>query len=293
MERTNAPVKKRSTQEPQVANKEENVIEYLNTTPAVNESLAQKISKQKIKERKQENNYKILNYRLNKPNGIVYILKTSDFTVYDEETNQRRAVRYCVNETSVFVDEQSEFSKREPVVFRNGELFVEHSYPALIKLLEIHPDNTKNGGNIFHLVQNEKTAEKVVEEEFAISDAIIAIREKEISDLYPVAMEFGVNLEQSNKEIKRDLIVIAKSQPHAFLRSLNSSATKLRAIVRQADEFGILRLDQTGAYWGDSNGLIVNNVLGKDIIETFSAFLTTEKGEPVLDKIKEELNAIS
>lgn len=292
MQQGTAPVK-RSAQPTKTASAEpkKNVVEYLDNMPAVEKTTAEKILSTKFKEKKhQVNERKVVHYRLKKKNGAVCILPTSGFDVFDGK--QRREVRYCTNEKSLFVDEQSSFGKRQPVVFRDGELFVSPEYPTLLQLMDMHPENVKNGGSLFQLVEKEKTAEKTIEDEYAISDAITAIKNTDITDLYPVAMEFGVDLEQSNKEIKRDLIVIAKAQPQSFMRSLGSPATKLRAMIRQAADFGILRLDNSGAYWADSNGLITNNVLGKDIVETFAAFLTTGKGEPVFDKIKSELDNI-
>ncbi len=83
--------------------------------------------------------------------GIVCKIK-SESTVYDKETRQVRGIRYCPNEPSVFMDEQSSNARREHIIFPNGMLIVPENKPNLAAFLDLHPQNRANGGELFTLV---------------------------------------------------------------------------------------------------------------------------------------------
>ena len=52
------------------------------------------------------------------------MLPQKGVTVFDEENNTVREIRYCPNEPSIWVDEQSDNAIKESVAFREGKLFV-------------------------------------------------------------------------------------------------------------------------------------------------------------------------
>ena len=85
-------------------------------------------------------------YTIPKGGGIVYMLQGKGVTIYDEEKNQVREMRYCPNEPSIWVDEQSENAVKKPVIFNNGNLIVTKDKPNLMEYLDRHPQNVNNGG---------------------------------------------------------------------------------------------------------------------------------------------------
>ncbi len=76
--------------------------------------------KRSIKRKEQVNQNK--EYEILKGGGIAFMLPQKGVTVYDEENDSVREIRYCPNEPSIFRDEQSENARRESVVFRNKKL---------------------------------------------------------------------------------------------------------------------------------------------------------------------------
>ena len=74
---------------------------------------------------------------------ISYMLKTSDIYWFDENKGYERELKYCMNQTTSFVDEMKGDQRLEHIIFRNGALFVEKEKTVLQKLLDIHPHKGK------------------------------------------------------------------------------------------------------------------------------------------------------
>ena len=72
-------------------------------------------------------------YEIPKGGGVVFMLQSKGITMYDEETQGVREMRYCENEKSVWVDEQSNNAVRKPVLFTQGKLIVPKTKPNLKK----------------------------------------------------------------------------------------------------------------------------------------------------------------
>ena len=76
-------------------------------------------SKPKTQFKRQEKTNAILEYTTLRKRGAVYLMKQIGTTVHDKETDTVREIRYCPNEGSVFVDEQSQFAVNEAIVFND------------------------------------------------------------------------------------------------------------------------------------------------------------------------------
>ena len=232
-------------------------------------------------------------YKLNRGGGVITVIPSSNITVYDEAKNSVREIRYCSNQQSIYVDEQSGRATREPLKFFEGILAVPHTKPNLVKFMESHPMNTKNGGKLFHLVETEKDNEKSVEEEFLIHDAIMLVREKSSEELVPVGMHFGIKLRESISDFKYELLKVAKSNPQKFISSFDDPVVAMKAKLTRAADFGIIKLNESGAYWADGNALIVATPTGYSSLNTLTQHCLTDKGASTFAKIESELDKIN
>ena len=246
-----------------------------------------------VKQKKSDNSKRAYIYTIEKGGGIYFSLPQNALTVYDESKNTVRSIRYCPNEPSIFVDEQSANAVREHVVFRKGLLAVPHTQPNLIAYLNAHPSNVANGGNLFRLMDDTKKAEVEVDMEFKIHEAIGLIREKSIADLLPVAIYLGINIDQDNMGIKRELLMEAKNNPTGFVKMFDNPAVRTRSAIMQASDFQILDNRSDGMYWFDSGRLIVSTPAGMDSVDVMTRFCLTEKGAPVYEQILERLESIA
>lgn len=247
----------------------------------------------RIKAKKQEEStQKTKVYVIDSGGGIVYRISQNEVVVYDPEKGYNRSIRYCPNERSIYVDEQSSNGVREQVVFRDGMLMAPYDQPNLSAYLDAHPGNKKNGGGVFRLLETEKNAEKEIESEFLTYDAISLVRDKSIEELIPVALSLGVSTNQKNAEIKRELLQEAKSNPQRFIEMFDSPIVKARATVLGAVEYQILLPKNDGMYWFDSNRLIVATPVGQDSTEVMTRFCLTENGSILYNQLQDELAKI-
>lgn len=247
--------------------------------------------KRQILQKNQEARHSV--YEIPKGGGIAFLIQQRGITVYDEEKNTVRQIRYCPNENSIWVDEQSENAKKEAVVFRDGKLVVNKNQPNLKAFLDAHPQNMANGGDTFRIMDESKKAQEVLDDEFSQVDAIAAVRDKDIQELLPVAIYYGVNIDRSTADIRYDLLKIAKKSPSAFLSAFDSPQVVARSVIRQAADYQIIDLRQDGAYWFDSNGLIVSVPVGQTAIDVMTRFCLTEKGASVLSTLEERLDRLA
>jgi hypothetical protein len=232
-------------------------------------------------------------YEIPKNAGIVYMLPQKGITVYDSDLDTVREMRYCPNEPSIWADEQGKNARKETVAFREGKLFVPKDKPNLRKFMDLHPMNINNGGKVFQQVDKKKDAEVELKKEFTLSEAIGMVRDKDISELLPIAMYFGVNINVAVSEIRYNLLNIAKKKTTEFIESFDSPQVQVRSTIQQAKDYQILNIKKDGCYWFDANSLIVSVPVGQDPMDVMVRFCLTEKGASVLSSLEEKLDRLA
>jgi hypothetical protein len=221
------------------------------------------------------------------------LLPQKGVTVYDPEVDSVREIRYCPNEQSIYVDEQSDSARREAIVFNEGRIFVPKNKPNLRKFLESHPQNIANGGNLFREVNKKLDAEKELEREFSINEAVMMVREKDIQELLPVALYFNIDINRPVSEIRFGLLRIAKSKPQEFIEAFDSPQVQVRSIVQQAGDYQMINIKKDAVYWFDSNALIVSVPVGQDPVDVMTRFCLTDKGASVLSTLEDRLQKLA
>lgn len=249
-------------------------------------------SSTKVKRQLVDDSKKDKVYTISKGGGIWYKLKQNNITVFDEETKSVRQLRYSPNEMSVWADEQGENIIREQIAFIQKNILVPYTKPNLQKYLDLHPDNVANGGKVFNLVDTEKKATVELDKEFIMLDAVGMVRDKSIDELLPVAMYLGIDTNQRNMEIKRELLMQAKSNPKRFIEMFDNPVVKVKSTIISAIDFQILRADNDGLKWYDSNRLIVATPAGQDTVDIATRYCLSEKGAMVLEEIENQLSKI-
>jgi hypothetical protein len=249
-------------------------------------------SKSKVKRSLIDDAKKTRVYRIKDGGGIWYKLRQRDITIYDEQTKSVRQLIYAPNENSIFADEQGDSALREQIIFKNKELYVPYTKPNLVNYMENHPDNVANGGSEFYLINEEAKAEIEIESEFAVVDAVAMVRDKSIDELLPVALYLGIDINQKNIEIKRELLKQAKSNPTGFIKMFDNPTVKVRSTIMSAIDFQILKSSNDGLRWIDSNGLIVSTPAGQDTLDVSTRFCLSEKGAVVYEEIERQLSKI-
>tara|TARA_Y100000004_G_C8953796_1_gene429824 strand:- start:1391 stop:2239 length:849 start_codon:yes stop_codon:yes gene_type:complete len=256
------------------------------------EVTASKPKKKNIIKRKEDSSTHV-EFEIPSRAGVVYMLPQKGVTIFDSENDTVREIRYCPNEPSIYVDEQSDNAIKESVAFREGKIFVPKEKPNLRKFLESHPMNTANGGHIFRKVDKKKDASDELEKEFKVSEAVAMVRDKDINDLLPIALYFNVNINKPSSEIRFNLLRIAKSKPQDFIESFDSPSVTARSIVQQAKDYQIIEVKEDRCSWFDSKSMIVSVPVGQDPMDVMIRFCLTEKGSAVLSSLEERLEKLA
>lgn len=203
-----------------------------------------------------------------------------------------RQIRYCPNEPSIYVDEQSQFAIVESVVFREGTLMVSPEQSNLQDFLDAHPDNMANGGTSFYIVDMEHDAEEELENEFLVHDAVSMVRDTELDGLLPVAMFLNIDPKRPSVEIRRELLTHAKANPKNFLEMFDNPIVKVKAVIIQAVDFQILKISSESMRWFDSNQTIITTPAGQDTLDVMARFCLTDKGALVYTEITNRLSKL-
>lgn len=229
-------------------------------------------------------------YEIPKGGGVAYMIPQRGVTVYDSEKDTVREMRYCPNEPSIWVDEQSSNARREAIIFTNGNLVVAREKPNLRLFLDKHPANLSNGGNLFKLMDEAKSSEQKLEVEMNQFEAVSMLRSAEVDELLAVSLFFKVNIDRKMSEVKYDLLQIAKKNPSKFIAAFDDPAVRMRALIKQAKDYQVLKILKDSVKWFDSNSMIVSVPHGQDPEDIMVRFCLTEKGASVVAEIEKQLD---
>ncbi len=253
---------------------------------------APKPKKKSVIKRK-DNLSTVVEYEIQRGGGVAYMLPQKGVTVFDKENNTVREMRYCPNEPSIYVDEQSDNAIKESVIFREGRLFVPQNKPNLKYFLDNHPFNVDNGGHIFKLVDKKRDAEAELAKEFKASEAVVMVRDTDINDLLPIALYFKVNINTPTSEIRYNLLNIAKKKPQEFIEAFDSPQVQARSVIQQAKDYQIIGLKDDRCFWFDSKTMIVSVPAGQNPMDVMVRYCLTEKGASVLAELEQQLEKLA
>jgi len=182
---------------------------------------------------------------------------------FDADKNTQRELRYATNMSSPFVDEQKGEVTMGHIIFRDGILSVPKENVGLQQLLSLyHPMRDKK---YMEHVPQRIAQDQLQDIEFEI-EALNAAKNMDIDHAEAIVrVKIGSKVSSlSSKEIKRDLLLLAKKNPQLFLALANDDNVQLRNFGINAVELGIIKLssDQRSFHWG-SEGVEVYKSIEK------------------------------
>jgi len=124
-------------------------------------------------------------------------------------------------------------------------------------------------------------------------DALNAARNMDIDQAEAILrVELGSKVSSmSSKEIKRDLLLFARSNPQLFISLANDDNVQLRNVAIRAAEAGIINLspDQRTFTWGSNGRKLMNVPFDENPYSAFAAFLKTDEGVEIYKSIDKKL----
>ena len=224
----------------------------------------------------------------NKP--ISHTIKASGLYYFDEEKGYEREIKYCENQTTVFVDEMKGDHRMGHIIFRNGALFVPRNKVTLQQML-----------SLYHPLRNARFSEWEPETE-AVSEVDRLELEIEALDMarslpieYMEAImrgEVGSKVStMSSSELKRDTLLFAKRNPVLFLELAADENVMLRNMGILATENGILKLssDQRTFTWGSTGRKLFTVPFDEHPYSALAAWFKTDEGMEVYTNVEKRL----
>jgi len=209
---------------------------------------------------------------------------------FDEEQGSQRELRYATNQKSPFVDEQKGQATMGHITFKNGTLHVPKEQQNLQKILSLYHPLRKNVYSEFNAVEEAKDDLEILDLQI---DALNAARSMDIDQAEAILrVELGSKVaSMSSKELRRDLLLFAKSNPSLFISLANDENVILRNFGIRASEAGIIKLsqDQRTFTWGSNGRKLMNVPFDENPFSAFAAFLKTDEGVEIYKSIDKKL----
>lgn len=210
---------------------------------------------------------------------------------FDESKKEQRELRFIAGAKTPFVDEQpGENIIVQQIFFRDGMLRTKSTDIALQQFLALHPDN----GRIFLEVKPEEQAENALDEFEVKGDAYGIIASLDADNIASLMFSQIGNeaFNTSTKELKRDLYVIANSEPSLIVSMNEDEHVYLRYIAQKAINFKVLTVDGGTVKWGKSKTKLMAIPVDQAPHQGLAAFFLTDDGVAVKAKVLELLDKL-
>jgi len=219
-------------------------------------------------------------------------IKAAGIYYFDEGKGYEREIKYCENQQTPFVDEMKGDQRLSHIIFRNGALHVPKNKTVLQKLLSLyHPQRDK----VFFEHKPQVVAENELDWlEFEV-EALTIARSMDI-DMAEAIMRVEKGSEvtkMSSKELRRDLLLFARSNPKLFLELTTDDNVQLRNFGIKATEAGVIKLspDQRNFLWSTNDRKIMTVPFDEHPYSALAAWFKTDEGMEIYSNIEKRLNA--
>ena len=221
---------------------------------------------------------------------LTYLIRGSNIFWFDEEKGYERELKYTSNQRTSFVDEMKGEQRLEHIIFENGGLFVPKNKTVLQKLLSLyHPHRD----NLFYEHKPAEVAEQQIDILELEVDALMMARDVDIDVAEAIMrVEKGSEVSKmSSKEVKRDLLLFAKSNPVLFLELASDDNVMLRNFVIKAVEAGILKLseNQRDFLWASTSRKLFTVPFEEHPYTALAAWFKTDEGMEIYSNIEKRL----
>jgi hypothetical protein len=209
---------------------------------------------------------------------------------YDANKNEQRELRYATNMSSPFVDEQKGEVTLGHITFRDGTLNVPKQNIALQKMLSLyHPMKDLR---YREFIPNQIAEDEVEAIEWEI-EALNTARNMDIDMAEAIVrVEYGSKVNKmSSKELKRDLLLLAKQNPKLFLSLAADENVQLRNFAINSVEANIIRIssDNRSVHWVSNDRKLLNVPFEENPYSALAAWFKTDEGIEVFKSIEKRL----
>jgi hypothetical protein len=202
----------------------------------------------------------------------------------------QREMRYTSNQQSVFVDEFKGDARLAHITFEDGVLKVPKENVILQQLLSLYHPHKDTVYVEFDSVQ--EAIDDVEDIELEI-EALNTAKNMDIDQVEAILrVELGSSVStMSSKELKRDVLLMAKDNPKLFLELAEDDNVELRNFGIKAVEAGILELSEDNRTFtmGKSKRKMMEVPFDEHPYSALAAYFKTDEGLEIYKQIKKRL----
>ena len=222
---------------------------------------------------------------------LTYTISPSNMLWFDEEKGYEREITYAPNQTTPFIDEMKGTIRREHIVFKNGSLYVPKNKTILQKFLSLyHPKRNK----LYYEVDKKKKAVEEFEYLEYELDAMNLARSLEIEQIEAILrVQVGSDVNKmTTKEMKRDVLVMARKNPSLFLQVASDENVILRNKGILAVENKILKLSKDNRYfmWASNDRKLMTVPFDEHPYTSLAHWFKTDEGMEVYKQVEKMLS---
>ena len=205
---------------------------------------------------------------------------------FDEDSKEQKELRYATNQNSPFMDEQKGEATLGHIMFKNGILTVPKEKQNLQKLLSLYHPMLNKKYREFSAVQKATNELDILELQVEAMTAAMGM------DIYQAEAILRVEVgskasKMTSKEIKRDLLLFARSNPSLFIELANDENVQLRNFAIKACEANIIKLsqDQRDFKWASNGKKLMTVPFDENPYSAMAAFFKTDEGVEIYQSI--------
>jgi len=209
---------------------------------------------------------------------------------FDAEKGYNRELRYATNQKSIFVDEQEGPVTLEHIIFQNGTLNVSKNNTTLQKLLSLYHPMRGELYEEFDAIQEAEDDFDILELEIKATTSAYDLDIDQAEAILRVEIGSDVS-KMSSKEIKRDIILMARKEPAMFLNLMNDENVVLRNFGIKATEQGLLKMsqDQRTFQWGSNGRKLMTIPFEENPYSALAVWFKTDEGVEVYKTLEKKL----
>jgi len=209
---------------------------------------------------------------------------------FDKNEGKQREIRYATNQDSPLVDEQKGEATLGHITFKDGDLRVPKEKQNLQKLLSLYHPLRGKMYEEFSAVAEAVDQLDILDLQIDALNAARSIDVDQAEAILRVELGSKVN-EMSSKELRRDLLLFARSNPALFINLANDENVQLRNFAIRAQENNIISLsqDQRTFTWVSTGRKLMNVPFDENPYSAFAAFLKTDEGVEIYKSIDKKL----
>jgi len=205
---------------------------------------------------------------------------------FDEDSREQKELRYATNQNSPFMDEQKGEATLGHIMFKNGILTVPKEKQNLQKLLSLYHPMLNKKYREFSAVQKATNELDILELQVEAMTAAMSMDIDQAEAI--IRVEVGSKASKmTSKEIKRDLLLFARSNPSLFIELANDENVQLRNFAIKACEANIIKLsqDQRDFKWASNGKKLMTVPFDENPYSAMAAFFKTDEGVEIYQSI--------